>query len=383
MAVFKDYYPELLELKNKGYNSIKIQKWLKKEKGKEFASRYIRRKFQEYGNPFNGNTIVEDTFKDFNIPEDQPWSTAWIKSSEVSVKINNKETVVSFEEMRDSFVTKLKKHSPTFKKLKRKDNKDGHLLIIDIADLHIGKLAESTESGQQYNTDIAVKRGLEGVQGVLNKSKGFNIDKILFVIGNDVLHTDNTKSTTTSGTPQDTDRMWHSNYIIARDMYIEIISSLMQIADVHIVHNPSNHDYMSGFMLADSIFCWFRKSKNITWDVSISHRKYFMYGCSLIGTSHGDGGKMDTLPLTMAVESEDWSKATYRYIYLHHIHHNKKYKFLTSSDFPGITVEYLRSPSGTDSWHHRNQYQHAPKAVEGFIHSKEYGQVAKITHLFK
>ena len=383
MAVFKDYYPELLELKNKGYNSIKIQKWLKKEKGKEFASRYIRRKFQEYGNPFNGNTIVEDTFKDFNIPEDQSWSTAWIKSSEVSVKINNKETVVSFEEMRDSFVTKLEKHSPTFKKLKRKDNKDGHLLIIDIADLHIGKLAESTESGQQYNTDIAVKRGLEGVQGVLNKSKGFNIDKILFVIGNDVLHTDNTKSTTTSGTPQDTDRMWHSNYIIARDMYIEIISSLMQIADVHIVHNPSNHDYMSGFMLADSIFCWFRKSKNITWDVSISHRKYFMYGCSLIGTSHGDGGKMDTLPLTMAVESEDWSKATYRYIYLHHIHHNKKYKFLTSSDFPGITVEYLRSPSGTDSWHHRNQYQHAPKAVEGFIHSKEYGQVAKITHLFK
>ena len=91
MAVFKDYYPELLELKNQGYNSIKIQKWLKKEKGVEFASRYIRRKFQEYGTPFNGNTIVEDTLKDFNVPEDQPWSTAWIKSSEVSVKINNKQ----------------------------------------------------------------------------------------------------------------------------------------------------------------------------------------------------------------------------------------------------------------------------------------------------
>lgn len=47
-----------------------------------------------------------------------------------------------------------------------------------------------------------------------------------------------------------------------------------------------------------------------------------------------------------------------------------------------VCVEALRSPSGTDSWHHRNGFAHAPKAIEGFIHHKEHGQVARITHLF-
>jgi hypothetical protein len=47
-----------------------------------------------------------------------------------------------------------------------------------------------------------------------------------------------------------------------------------------------------------------------------------------------------------------------------------------------VCVETLRSPSGADSWHHRNGYQHAPKAIEGFIHHPEHGQVARLTHLF-
>jgi hypothetical protein len=47
-----------------------------------------------------------------------------------------------------------------------------------------------------------------------------------------------------------------------------------------------------------------------------------------------------------------------------------------------VNVETLRSPSGTDSWHHKAGYQHSPKAIEGFIHSKKDGQVARITHLF-
>jgi hypothetical protein len=47
-----------------------------------------------------------------------------------------------------------------------------------------------------------------------------------------------------------------------------------------------------------------------------------------------------------------------------------------------VCVEALRTPSGTDSWHSRNGYEHAPKAVEAFIHDKNNGQIARITHLF-
>ena len=145
----------------------------------------------------------------------------------------------------------------------------------------------------------------------------------------------------------------------------------------------SNHDYQSGFHLAHALQCWFRNDKDITFDISVAHRKYYHYGKNLIGLEHGDGAKMDSLPLLMAQEKpNEWSKSKYRYWYLHHVHHKVKHKWLDAKDFIGVTVESLRTPCGTDSWHHRNGYQHTPKAVEGFLHHKEHGQIARITHLF-
>jgi hypothetical protein len=258
----------------------------------------------------------------------------------------------------------------------RDEVKDPHLLLLSLADLHIGKLAESFETGEDYNNQIAVKRAKEGVAGILNKSSGFPIEKIIFVGGNDILHIDNPKRTTTSGTPQDTDGMWYSNFLVAKQLYIEIIDSLLSVSDVHFVFNPSNHDYMTGFFLADLIKTYYKDCKNITFDCSLSHRKYITYGDNLIGTTHGDGAKVENLPLLMAHESPDWSSCKHRYIYFHHIHHK------TSKDYLGVCVESLRSPSSADSWHHRNGYQHAPKAVEGFIHHPKFGQIAKLTHLF-
>jgi hypothetical protein len=39
------------------------------------------------------------------------------------------------------------------------------------------------------------------------------------------------------------------------------------------------------------------------------------------------------------------------------------------------------NPSPADSWHHRNGYINKA-AVEGFIHSKTNGQIARLTHYF-
>jgi len=302
----------------------------------------------------------------------------WVKTKDTSLFFTNPdyEGAVSYDQIRDKLVAELKSYSPKYPTIKRNKSKDGHLLVIDPADVHIGKLCEAFETGEDYDTNIAVKRVLEGVQGIIDKSQGYNIDKILFIGGNDILHIDNPKRQTTSGTPQDTDGMWYSNFLKAKQVYVDVLEMLIPVADVHFTFNPSNHDYQSGFFLADVISSWFRNNKNITFDCSIAHRKYFAYGTSLIGTTHGDGAKAQDLPLLMAVESNDWGNTKHRYVYTHHVHHK------TSKDYQGVTVESLRSPSGTDSWHHRNGYQHAPKAIEGFLHSKEHGQIARFTHLF-
>ena len=299
----------------------------------------------------------------------------WDKTKEYSIKVRPE--VIQMRDICSELIDEMKDYSPNYPKISRSVSKDDHLLVIDPADVHIGKLATSFETGEEYNSEIAVQRVRDGVKGILSKAKGFNIDQIILVIGNDILHIDTPKRTTTSGTPQDTDGMWYDNFLKAKNIYVEVIEMLLSVADVHIMYNPSNHDYTNGFFLADVIKTWFRKSKNITFDTSIANRKYFRYHKNLIGTTHGDGAKSQDLPLLMAQEaSGDWSYTKHRYVYTHHVHHKN------AKDYVGVTVESLRSPSGTDSWHHRNGYQHNPKAVEGYLHHPIHGQIARLTHIF-
>lgn len=301
----------------------------------------------------------------------------WFKGERFSINVRGAQ--VSYDDIRKDIIEDMVNHAPKYNVIKRdvKKPEDSHLLVIDPADIHIGKLASSSETGEDYNNKVAVKRVLDGVYGIVEKASAFKTDKILYIIGNDVLHIDTPKRQTTSGTPQDTDGMWYDNFLIARKMHVEVLEVLREIADVHVQYDPSNHDYTNGFFLADTIQSWFHNDKHITFNCSITHRKYFKYHNNLIGTTHGDGAKENDLPLLMAHEAkEDWAVVNHRYFYTHHIHHKR------SRDIMGVTIESLRSPSGADSWHHHNGYVHSPKAIEGFLHHKIYGQICRFTHIF-
>jgi hypothetical protein len=312
--------------------------------------------------------------------DDKDVKHGWLKTKQASLFFKNPnfkaEELNAIQQIKDQCIKEVKLYAPKYHAIETIKSTDTHLLVIDIADLHIGKLATAFETGEDYNSQIAVKRAKDGLQGILNKAKGFDIDKVLFVAGNDILHTDNTRRTTTGGTPQDTDGMWYDNFIMAKNLYIELLEKLMSFADVEVVYNPSNHDYTHGFFLMQLIEAHFSKS-TIRFNVDLKHRKAFKYGNNLIGTTHGDGAKIENLPLLLATEFPIlWSETKHRYIYSHHIHHK------TSKDFIGVTFETLRSPSGSDSWHSKMGYTGVPRAVEGYVHHKEFGQIARLTHIF-
>lgn len=311
-------------------------------------------------------------------------SLYWDKTKDFSVLVRPESgSKMTEDEFIDSLASKLKKHSPKYNKLPELKLKSDNLLIIDIADCHFGKLSSSYETGESYNINIAKKRCLEGVNGIVSKGRAFGIDKILFIIGNDVLHYDTPRRTTTSGTPQDTDVMFYDMFNVALETHVEIIEALIQEFHVDIMFCPSNHDYQSGWYFARTLASWFRNCDRVTIDDSIAHRKYYRYGSNLIGASHGDGAKMADMPLLMANEVPLlWAETTYRYVYCHHIHHKQRNQFQSGKDYIGVTVEYLRSPSASDSWHYRNGYVGAKKAIEGYIHNLNDGQIARLTHYF-
>lgn len=320
---------------------------------------------------------IIDASKENNLsPQDV--HSGWLKSKNASLYFKNPHySQTDFEQLKDQLITELQEYSPTFEKLERKQAKDSHLLVISPADIHIGKLALASETSEVYNHEIAVKLALQCIEGLIQKVSGYNIDKVLLIGGNDIVHVDTPHNTTTSGTKQDVSTMWFEQFQLAKQLYISIIEMLMPIADIHFIHCPSNHDYATGYFIADVVKTYFKQSENITFDTSVSHRKYFRYHNNLIGATHGDGAKESDLPNLMSCESDYWSECKRRYIYTHHIHHKK------SKDYPGVTVESMRSISASDSWHHRNGYQHAVRAIECFLHDKEYGQVARFSEVVK
>ena len=311
----------------------------------------------------------------------------WLKDKEKSLFIKNpnyiEEQQVNLEKLANGILEKLLKYSPIHKEILREEKQqEGHLLVVDIADLHINKYATSELTGAEYNSKIAVERAIEGTKGLLQKASGFYIEKILFVIGNDVLNTDNLKKSTTKDTPQDTDTHWLEAFEIAYKCYAECIDLCLQVADVDIVHCTSNHDFMSGCFLAKTIQAHYRLSKNITFDIGASYRKYYQYFNNLIELEHGDKGKVDNLPLLIAQEKPMlWASTKFRYCYLHHVHHQDKKQYQSGKDYIGINITYLRSPSSADIWHSDSSYLNMV-AIEGFIHSKYNGRVSHLTHYF-
>ena len=335
---------------------------------------------------FNGNTALdihlsERGIKKKDVVSVKHWQSA---SGEFRFSIVTKEDLTANEnDILGKVESFIENHSPHYPSIKREIKQSNHLLVINPADIHIGKYASHTETGDGYNVEIACNRVLEGLEGLIEKSKGFDVDRVLFCIGNDVLHIDNVYNTTTAGTNQDVDGKWWEHFEVALALYVKCVEILREVAPVDIIHSMSNHDYQSGFHLAHALKSWFRNDREVTFDISVAHRKYYRYGKNLIGLEHGDGAKMDNLPLLMAQEQPTmWSETKYRYWYLHHLHHKVKHKWRDAKDFIGVTVEYMRSPSGTDSWHSRKGFSGVPKAVEGFLHEKVSGQVARLVHYF-
>ena len=327
----------------------------------------------------------------------------WYKGEHFSI-FSKQSNEVSWEQVRANLIKDMDKYAPKYPVIKRQKHKEPKLFVVDASDPHFGKYSGIEETGESYNLKVASERYQKGIEGLINKVQNEKIEKILFISGNDRNHIDNPHNTTTSGTRQDTDGMWFEHFNAAKKAEINALNTLLTIADVHYVHCPSNHDYFSGFLFADIMASWFRNNKNITFDVSTAHRKYVQYGLNLIGMSHGDGAKEADLPDLMKSEArQSWGQVKYGYWYLHHVHHKDKkarlgsQKIQIEKDKIGVSVlhtnleidmefhthiEYLRSISGTDSWHHRNGYQHVFKAMEAFLHDPYEGQVSRYTNLF-
>ena len=279
-----------------------------------------------------------------------------------------------------------------------------HLLVVDLADVHFGKLCVETETGYTYSREVARHRVVEGTKALLKKAAPFGIHRILYVMGNDVVHTDDGKATT-NGTPQDTEGSFFQVYSDAKAANIEAIKECEKVAPVDLIHVMSNHDWRTGWCLSQDIASRFEEWPTINstvYNMSESSRKYYGFGNNALQFEHGNDVKEEKLYGLFVSEARHLlSKCQHLYSYRHHFHHKDRKRrgvdvFLSEKDHQGITeivtgsnrssgthlnIEYVRSPSAPDGWHDRHGYINR-QGVECFLHHPEHGQTARFTEWF-
>jgi hypothetical protein len=278
-----------------------------------------------------------------------------------------KKKEVALRQILEEFKEDSLNFAPNVDKIPRATSTTGKLLVLNIADAHIGKLANKEQCGHNYDLKIAKEIYINTVKDLVAKAqKQGGIDNIWYVVGNDYLTIDTPQNTTTRGTPQDVDTRFSKIFREGRKLLVETIEMLKQIAPIHIIVMPGNHDRASMFHLGDALECWYRNDQNVTVDNDDKLRKYYTNGEIAFNFTHGDGIKTERLVQSGLSEyGKEWGAAKRRFIIQGHYHHH------VVQNVQGVELWTLPSFSGSDDYHQQNGYVGSTRQSLAMVFGKD------------
>lgn len=287
----------------------------------------------------------------------------------IRLKLRNRDEIEFARAEVDSLKDFAKSFSPVVKPIKRTKKPSDNLLELCLPDMHFGKVGWHLQTGyEDYDVSIAREVFEDAIPSLVSRVEPYRFGQVLFVVGNDVFHTDNSANTTYSGTQVDGDTRYHRTFKIVREVMVKTIDTLRHVAPVEVLVVPGNHDRMTAWHLGDSLECWFHNYKDVTINNDPVSRKYKRWGRVLLCFVHGDKGKRVDYPTLMASERpEDWGETLYR-----EIHTGDKHQIRVEERY-GVRVRILPSLSGTDTWHSENMLVGNQRQAEAFVWNKTVG----------
>jgi AcrR family transcriptional regulator len=245
-----------------------------------------------------------------------------------------------------------------------------HLLEVDPFDVHFGKYCWADETVTDFDLNIAAKLFKDAIIDLVQKSISVGVDRVLFVVGNDALHMDNSKGQTFGGTQMDVDTRFAKVFMRAHELHSWAIRYLKNIAPVDVIVVPGNHDTTASWHLGHVLSTEFANDPAVTVNNTTHPRKYYKYGRTLLGFTHGDRGKLGTLPLLMAREEPTkWASTEWREWHIGHLH---KY---SAETYSGVVVRRLNSITAHDYWHTVEGYT-SQRGMQAFLHHHDTGLTA-------
>jgi metallophosphoesterase superfamily enzyme len=238
------------------------------------------------------------------------------------------------------------------------------LQVLVVADPHIGKYAWNEETGQgDYDMPIAVRLLREASSELLTVSKRHGVGRRLIACLGDYFHYDTPAGTTTKGTMLDRDGRVQKMIDLGARALFDMVEASARLSPTTVLLVPGNHDQVLTWALQRILQSHFRDDARVTIDTGVSSRKYFRWGKTLLGFTHGDKAPKK-LPGLMALErAPEWGTTTYREIHRGHLHH-----VAAVETIDGVITRTAPSLSALDTWHAEEGYLGAVRAMETYFY---------------
>lgn len=249
---------------------------------------------------------------------------------------------------------------------------DDLLTVYPIADAHVGMLAWGKETGEDYNTEIAVTRIRDWIGRCVAASPA-SAEAVILDVG-DLTHADDhTNETPRSKHNLDVD----SRHFRTLDVTIDALDAAVQTALARHRHVrarilPGNHNGESYKTIMFTLAERYRLNPRVTVEKVPGEFFVHRFGRCLIAAHHGHGAKPERMVLGLADEhAEAWGQTRHRHLFTGHLHHHK------SADIGGCTWEQLRALTARDAYATAHAYV-ARSQLQGITFHRERGEVQRV-----
>jgi hypothetical protein len=247
------------------------------------------------------------------------------------------------------------------------------LTVYPMGDPHLGMYSWAPETGANFDIKIAEHNLCEAMDKLVGLAPPS--ETALIAELGDFFHSDNASNRTSrSGAALDVDGRWAKILKVGIRAMVRCIDlALAKHKTVRVVCEIGNHDDHTAIMLALALDAYYRDEPRCQVDTSPSPYHWLEFGKCLIGITHGHNTKAQNLPGIMAHDRrEAWGRTLHRHFYCGHVHHE------SLKEYPGCTVETVRTLAAGDAWHHASGYRSGRSAFCDVWH-KDRGQILRHT----
>ena len=343
-------------------------------------------------------------------PKEWAVKTCRVSASEVTMKLKecagelSKQTPHTYTNIRVS--CKLEKRTPSDQAIEalcdrlvtrkykppkvryRSLKKDSVMLEWCPFDQHHGLLAWEPEV--EANWDLKISDAFFDVActKVIEKAAPYNITQILVPIGNDWFHCNDPTFQTPKGKHRlDIEGRLIKVYESGFWSVFRGIERLRQIAPVHLIWVPGNHDEQTSYFLARELAAHYmdvdgKFRRGVTVDTSARSRKLFTWGNSAIGFSHpmSKGLWEKQRGIFAELFKKEWADADHHEIHTGHKHKIMELQYMQADTIGSHTVvRMLPSLCASDKWHYEMGFLDKNRASASFIWSENEGLVCQFT----